>query len=301
MAALILVGTSQAWPHGFAGKRFFPATLAVDDPFISDELSLEMNHIREPDQVSNEFSVAYSKRITPDFGFEFSEAYQHLEPNQGGSKNGFDNLDVGMKYQFFLSAVHETILSVGFDAELGGTGSGNVADSFSTLSPGFFFGKGFGDLPESMKFLRPFAITGMIGPNIPTRSSNVTTTIDPVTGDISQDSERNPTTLSWGLTFQYNLQYLQSYVEDVGLKAPFNRMIPIVELPLTTCLNLGCNGQTTGTVNPGIIWFGKYVQLGAEAQIPINQRTGNHVGVLLQLHFFIDDLFPQSIGRPIFR
>ncbi|HXZ96493.1 MAG TPA: hypothetical protein VEG37_05520 [Burkholderiales bacterium] len=298
---LLLFCASEAEGHGFAGKRFFPATLAVDDPFISDELSLEANHIREPEQVTNEFSVAYSKRITPNFGLEFNETYQHLEPSQGGSKNGFANLDVGAKYQFFLSAMHETILSIGFDAELGGTGSGNVADSFSTLSPGFFFGKGFGDLPESMKFLRPFAITGTIGPNIPTRNSNVTTTIDPITGDISQDSQRNPTTLTWGLTFQYNLQYLQSFVQDIGLKEPFNRMIPIVELPLTTCLNANCNGQTTGTVNPGIIWFGKYVQLGAEAQIPINQRTGNHVGVLLQLHFFIDDIFPQSLGRPLFR
>ena len=25
--------------HGFAGKRFFPATLATDDPFVADELS----------------------------------------------------------------------------------------------------------------------------------------------------------------------------------------------------------------------------------------------------------------------
>jgi hypothetical protein len=298
---LLFFAESQAWAHGFAGKRFFPATLAVDDPFISDELTLEANHIREPDQVTNEFSMAYSKRITPNFGLELSETYQHLEPNEGGSKNGFANLDIGAKYQFFTSDIHEAILSVGLNAELGGTGSHNVADSFSTLSPAFFFGKGFGDLPESMKFLRPIAITGAVGPNIPTRNSNVVTTIDPVTGNINQDVERNPTTLNWGLTFQYNLQYLQSFVQDIGLKEPFSRMIPVVELPLSTCLNANCNGQTTGTVNPGVIWFGKYIQLGAEAQIPINQRTGNHVGVLLQLHFFIDDLFPQSLGRPIFR
>src|SRR5450631_3286738 len=29
-----------AVPHGIAGKRFFPATLATDDPFVADELSL---------------------------------------------------------------------------------------------------------------------------------------------------------------------------------------------------------------------------------------------------------------------
>jgi hypothetical protein len=301
LTPLLFLAASQAGAHGFAGKRFFPATLAVDDPFVSDELSLLTNHIREPDQVTNEFSLAYSKRITPNFGLELSETYQHLKPKEGGSKNGFGNLDVGAKYQFFISDVHETILSVGLDAELGGTGSRKVADSFSTLSPTFFFGKGFGDLPESMRFLKPIAITGAVGPNFPTRNSNVTTTVDTVTGNIDQDIERNPTTLTWGLTFQYNLQYLQSFVQDIGLKEPFSRMIPVVELPLSTCLNANCKGQTTGTVNPGIIWFGKYLQLGLEAQIPINQRTGNHVGVLFQMHFFIDDLFPQSLGRPIFR
>ena len=301
LTPLFFFAASQAEAHGFAGKRFFPATLAVDDPFVSDEFSLLTNHIREPEQVTNEFSVAYSKRITPNFGLELGDAYQHLKPNEGGSKNGFANLDVGAKYQFFTSEVHEAILSVGLDAELGGTGSRKVADSFSTLSPRLFFGKGFGDLPESVRFLKPFAITGAVGPNFPTRNSNVTTTVDPVTGDISQDSERNPTTLSWGFTFQYNLHYLQSFVQDVGLKEPFNRMIPVVELALSTCLNADCNGQTTGTVNPGIIWFGKSLQLGLEARIPVNQRTGNHVGVLFQMHFFIDDLFPQSLGRPVFR
>ena len=302
LTPLLFFAASQAWAHGFAGKRFFPATLAVDDPFISDELTFLTNHIREPDQVTNEFSVAYSKRITPNFGLELRETYQHLKPNGGGRKNGFANLDVGAKYKFFTSDVHEAILSIGLDAELGGTGSRNVgAASFSTLSPTFFFGKGFGDLPESVKFLKPLAITGAIGPSFPTRNSNVTTTVDPVTGNIDQSTERNPTTLNWGLTFQYNLQYLQSFVQDVGLKEPFRRMIPVVELALSTCLNANCRGQTTGKVNPGIIWFGKYLQLGLEAQIPINQRTGNNVGVLFQMHFFIDDLFPQSLGRPIFR
>ena len=53
-------------------------------------------------------------------------------------------------------------------------------------------------------------------------------------------------------------------------------------------------------VNPGLIWFGKFLQLGVEATIPINERTGKHVGVLGLVHVFIDDLFPHSLGRPIF-
>jgi hypothetical protein len=53
-------------------------------------------------------------------------------------------------------------------------------------------------------------------------------------------------------------------------------------------------------VNPGLIWFGNVVQLGLAAQIPINDRTGNDLGVLALVHFFVDDLFPHSLGRPVF-
>jgi len=88
-------------------------------------------------------------------------------------------------------------------------------------------------------------------------------------------------------------------VKDVGLRAPLNKLIPIVELALEKPMNRG-GGPTVGTVNPGILWAGRYMQLGAEAVIPVNSRTGGKTGVLLQLHFFIDDIFPRTLGKPVF-
>jgi len=104
---------------------------------------------------------------------------------------------------------------------------------------------------------------------------------------------------NWGLTFQYNLQYLQSYVQDVGLPPPFNRMIPIVELPMQTSVE-GAS-RTAGSVNPGIIWFGRYFQLGLEAVIPVHGNTidlaeeprQGSVGLLAQVHFYLDDIWPE--------
>lgn len=270
------------WAHGFAGKRFFPSTLSVDDPFISDELSFLFNYIHDPDGKTAEFSVDYSKRIFPRFGIEISDAFRFVKPDGEKTQHGFGNLEVGAKYQFLTNDPHEAILSIGLNAEIGHTGNSSVgADEFTAITPGFFFGKGFGDLPDSVKFLRPIAITGVIGPSLPTRS-------------------QSPDTFNYGFTIQYNLQYLQSFVKDVGLPVPLNRMIVLVEFPFETGLNRGNGGNTTGFVNPGLIWFGRYIQLGLEAQIPINERTGDHVGVLALLHFFIDDLFPTSLGQPIF-
>ena len=304
---LLLALPTWSWAHGFAGQRFFPTTLAVDDPFVSDELSFLLSHTKEPRQGeepptgSTEFSVDYTKRLTPRLGLSLGGSYLHLNPEEGSTENGFGNLEVGAKYQLITLASAEALFSFGLTAEVGGTGARSVgADSFSTLSPSIFFGKGFGDLPETVPFLRPFALTGAFAANIPTRKQTVTTQVDPLSGELSQETELHPITFSWGLTLQYNMQYLQPFVKDVGLGAPFNRMIPLIEFPMETCLNRGCGGQTTGTINPGIIWFGKYIELGAEATIPINSRSGKNVGALFLVHFFIDDLFPHSLGRPLF-
>jgi len=308
LAWLLLLGLpTWSWAHGFAGQRFFPTTLAVEDPFVSDELSFLLSHTKEPRQGeepptgSTEFSVDYTKRLTPRLGLSLGGSYLHLNPEEGSTENGFGNLEVGAKYQLITLASSEALFSFGLTAEVGGTGARSVgADSVSTLSPTLFFGKGFGDLPETVPFLRPFALTGAFAANIPTRKQTVTTQVDPLSGELSQETELHPITFSWGLTLQYNLQYLQAFVKNVGLGVPFNRMIPLVEFPMETCLNRGCGGQTTGTINPGIIWFGKYIELGAEATIPINSRSGKNVGALFLVHFFIDDLFPHSLGRPLF-
>ena len=291
--------------HGFAGSRFFPATLSTDDPFVNDELSLPtVSSIVTPDEGSTrdtEVSVDIAKRITPNLGVEVSESFINLKPHSGRSESGFGNLEVGAKYEFFENDEHETIVSLGGDVEIGGTGSKDVGvDSFTTWTPAFFFGKGFGDLPDEVSFLKPLALTGVIGVAIPTSASSSTITLNKTTGEREIDVERHPDVLEWGFALEYSLIYLQEQVKDIGLRSPFDRLIPLIEFPFETPLNRGQEGQTTGTINPGLIWSGKYFQIGAEAMIPINSRTGNNVGFIAQLHFYLDDLFPKTLGRPLF-
>ncbi len=301
-ASVAMVAAGSAAAHGFAGKRFFPATLATDDPFVADELSLPTIASQkmpgsgdDPATRETDFAIDVSKRVTENFGIGLGATYKVLQPDGGDTQRGFDNLAAGVKYKFYQSDEHETILSAGVDADIGGSGSKRVgAESFSTLTPSLFFGKGFGDLPETMKFMRPFAVTGLVGVGIPTRSATIS-----ISNDGEADVERHPHTLEWGFAVEYSLLYLQSFVEDVGLREPFSRMIPVVEFAMSTALDRGASG-TTGTVNPGIIWAGRYTQLAVEAVIPANNRSGNRVGWIAQLHFFLDDLFPTTIGRPIF-
>jgi len=195
--SFIFLVPDMASAHGIAGNRFFPTTFAVDDPFISDEFSILIHHNRQsgdPASKETDINIDVSKRLIPNFGFEFHEAYIHQKFDDGSSIHGWDNLGAGAKWQFLTNDPHELIMSIGTDIDIGGTGAHQISDSFSRITPALFFGKGLGDLPDSVNFIRPFAVTGALGVGFPTRSKNVT--VDPDTGD--NNTSYNPKTFNWG-------------------------------------------------------------------------------------------------------
>jgi hypothetical protein len=305
-AALLLLSAGllpqNANAHGFAGDRFFPATIVVDDPAVADELSLPtVAAFKNGDNsYETDISAELSKRITEHFGVSISPDWTHL--SRGG--NGFQNLETSAKYQLITDAKTEFMLSVGFSVEWANTGAASVgAENFNTYSPQIFFGKGLGDLPEEYDLIRPFAITGQVGYAVPQTDKAVTLIVDPDTQEIDRDIDRHAHNLEWGLTLQYSLPYLNSHVKAIeGDGAEFlRRLIPLVEASFVTPVSNFSGPQvTTGTINPGVIWSGQELQLGVEAVIPLNRESGRGVGVIGQLHFYLDDIFPNSIGKPIF-
>jgi hypothetical protein len=299
---IIILGAllSATWPisethaHGVIGKRFFPATLVVDDPFASDELDLlKVNKgSKNADGTETGVGFEYSKRLTPDF--ELSAGWQYLfqQPTSGSSTSGAGNPEFGFKYVLAKSPDHEFLFTTGFDAEVGGIGPARVAERISTFAPGLLFGKGLGDLPDSLQYLRPLAINGQLQVNIPSHRRTVTATFTE-DGDIEQDSELHPTTIPFGFAINYSIPYLQSFVKDVGLTAPLANLFPIVEFNFETPVSGPGKKLTTAFANPGIIWVGKYVELGLEAQLPMNKVSGKNAGINALIHVFIDDLLPN--------
>jgi|SRR5215475_12953369 len=307
--AVTLVCVPPSFAHEIVGNRFFPATLGIDDPGVNDELSLptvdSFHTGDQPPVRQHDISAEFSKRITEDFAISFGTAYTFLDMMDSTvpGANGFQNLETTFKYRVYKNPEHEFVMSVGLSVEWGGTGSSNVgAEAFNVYTPTVYVGKGMGDLPDSLSWLRPVAITGQVGYAIPGRSSTTTASIDPDTGDLSFDTEFNPRVLNWGLTIQYSMPYLKSSVVDLGLPDFVNHLIPIVEATMQTPVanTLMSGTQTTGTINPGVIWVGNTFQVGVEALIPINRQSGSNVGVIGQLHFYLDDIDPRGIGRPLF-
>ncbi|MGZ5938342.1 MAG: hypothetical protein ACXWLK_13205, partial [Rhizomicrobium sp.] len=192
--------------------------------------------------------------------------------------SGWENTEITPTWQFITDAGSEFVASAAMSFEIGGSGFGAVADKFTTYTPKILFGKGFGGLPDSMALLRPLAVTSVVGYAIP--------------GTSTQSKS-----FAWGGAIEYSLLYLQNNVRDQRFSSFVAQLTPLVEFKLNSPTGAG---RTTGTINPGLIWSGQYTQFAAEAIIPVNHATGDTVGVLMQLHFYLDDIFPHSLGTPIF-
>jgi hypothetical protein len=234
-----------------------------------------------------DLDVDIAKRITPNLGVTLGYGWASSHTPGLPTVTGFTGLTSGLQYQLFIDPQREMMGLAGLNvtwAHTGGVAALGAPD-FTTITPTFDFGKGFGDLPDTMSFIRPFAITGNLSYDFPTKTNSAGTL--------------NPNNFNYGFAFEYSLEYLQHHVKDVGLRPPFDHLIPVVEVALSTPTNRGLSRNTTGTVQPGLIWAGSYYQIGAEAILPVNALSGKGIGGVIQLHLYLDDIFPRSIGRPL--
>lgn len=280
VATLLAAGAFDASAHAIAGQRLFPSTLTFDDPGIGAEFPFVFGRIRVDGAYQTDFSLSVTKPITPNFSLIAGTDYLGVGQPGGATVHGLGNFSVGGVWQLYQDADAESIGSFSITDSIAHSGSHAFGDEFSTWSPEFDFGKGFGNAHAT--WLKPFAVSGEVGLDLPSDSNA-------------------PRMLNWGTSLQYNVAYLQDFVKYVGIKAPFNKMIPIVEFPMQTCLDRGCHGETTGYVSPGVIWIGHYFQAGLEVQVPVNRRTGHSVGILLGVDLYLDDLAPRGFGAPLFR
>lgn len=271
-----------AWGHGVVGQRFFPESLSVEDPFPSDEADFPaISFIKGPEGKERAVGLEYSKRLSPNLAFGFEVEHVSLTPADPAEpkQSGLNNPELFLKYAMLRDPEHEAIVSVILSVAPP-WGDKDFTERNTTVAPGLIFGKGLGGLPDGLRYLKPIALGGAV--SLETPLGNITDPVD------------QTSTLNYGFIVEYSIPYLQSFVKDIGLSKPFSRMIPIVEFSMATPVNGPDHGATTAYMNPGVIWSGKFVQFGAEALIPLNDRTGHNVGVLAVLHWYLDDLAPNA-------
>jgi len=281
------------------GKRVFSDTLVIAEPFVEDELSapsfLRTRQPRNGDRPSTwatQFGAELKKRLTPDLEASLTGGIVHLDRGSGPSRTGADNLDIGLKYQFFRSEPQEAVASLALNWEIGGTGRRAVgSENFDTVRPALLAGKGLGGLPEPLSWLRPLALTGSLGMILPTEGTTRT--------ESSGRVDRHPNLVQWGGVIEYSLPYLASFVTHHDLPRPLDRLVPLVEIDMQTAVDRGAAGETRGTINVGAVWIGRAVQIGAEIVAPANERTRLALGARAFIRIGLDELSPR-LGRPLF-
>jgi hypothetical protein len=313
--AATLAGLSPALSHTIVGNRVFPATLTIDDPGENDELTLPMfvyTAAENPDgtlgPLTYTFGWFYGKTIFYNLEVSvFSTGFIHqVNP----FANGWGNINTELKYGLYQNAEHEFIVSTALDVAWGNTGSGFNSpvlspppSRFTDITAKVFVGKGFGDVEAD--WIKPFAVTGEIDYTWSTHPFDVTG-VDQF-GNVL--FSQMPTLLTYGATLQYSLLYMNSFVHEVP--EFFRQLIPTFEVIFTSPVsNIGPSTPlipthvTTGTYGPSLYYFGRIgpitYEAGVTAQFPINPASGKHVGAIAFVDFLLDDMFPNSIGKPLF-
>jgi hypothetical protein len=302
IVALVAPPLSQAaYAHGIAGNRYFPGTLTFDDPAVADEAILpnfsSLGHRDGGGNVTdNRINWSFTRLLTPTVGIVIDNSW--IARNWGVTKrSGFDVTSLGIKWEVYRDNPHEMLLSASLAWGIGNSGAQGVdANAPHTIRPGLFFGKGFGDLPDSLSWLRPFGITAAVVLEHPTGGASTNFGIAPLSGQLAPMMTRNVDVIHWGFAVEFSTLYLTSrFTGGPPKEEPLNQLVPLVEFAFDSSRGT----KSIATMNPGLSYVAVTWQIAVEAIVPLNSASGHNIGARAQLLLFLDDLAPSLFGKPL--
>ena len=301
IASAMLLAPQTVHAHGIAGNRLFPATLTFDDPAVTDEAVLpNFSHLDHPDErgkvTDNRINWSFTRLLTPTVGVVIDNSW--IARNWGVTlRGGFDVTNVGIKWEVYRSNPHEALLAASLLWGIGNSGAKGVdTKAPNTIKPGLLFGKGFGDLPDSFSWLRPFGVTGAVVLEHPTGGISSNLGFDPVTGQFGPMLTRNVDILHWGFAVEFSTLFLTSrFTGGPPKEEPLNQLVPLVEFAVDSAPGR----KSIATMNPGLSYVAVTWQVAVEAIVPLNNASGHDIGGRAQLLFFLDDLAPSLFGKPL--
>jgi hypothetical protein len=271
-----------SWPHlasayEAAGDRTFPAMILLPQVAPADQIYFTPTTQPTSEGQSTDLAINFAKRLTERLGVRFEEDYFWI----GGHNTGWQNLAMITQYLAVLDPVREALVTLGVNQEWGGTGARRIgAPPQGATTPTVYFAKGMGDY--DIGYLRPFAVTGVIGYQF-------------------ADSPPRSDALNTDVAVEYSIPYLQSKVRAFDLPAFLRGMTPLVEaVVMTPTGNNRGNNRTNATFGPGVNYSGEGWEFTIEALIPAGRSNVTGLGVAAQLNISLDYFFPDTIGKPLF-
>jgi hypothetical protein len=278
------LGADSALAHGVVGQRLFIEPFITEDVNPKNEFVIarpEWDHGSDAKSLSLGFGL--EKKLTDTLSITLDSEWDSVSPNPPDEPQatGFNNLGITLKDAFYISPEHEGIVSAALEATAP-VGSASVgAEQDWSFKPFLLCGKGFGDLPAFLRYVRPLAVQCDAG------------------FEISIDHART-TTLAYDMAWQYSIPYLQSFVYDLGLGWPFNDLIAVTEFNFEHVMHGEDSGQSRYFTTPGIVYMDRYVEVGVAGRFPLTGQAHQEInwGVVGIVDLFIDDIFPPSKWQP---
>ena len=201
---------------------------------------------------------------------------------------GWNGLDTELQWQALCIPDAEFMFKVGFDIILGRNRHGNARRfrrAKHLLSVGGFWSR-----------LRNAAARSQIP--APFRDHRRIQHVHAGTGLYKRQPQRVHVQLGVHPPIQPAvLQLARGAIDNDFLK----HLIPVAEFAFQTPIyNGGRRTDDHRNFQPGVIYIADKWQIALEAMIPMTGATGHGVGVVGSLDFYLDDIFPNTIDKPIF-
>ena len=304
---LLLASAASAQAHGIAGNRYFPGTLTFDDPAVADEAFVPIySRLEHPtteggDATDNALTFSFGRLLTPTLEIGGDTTWINRQRAGFSTRKGLSSTHALIKALLYRNDPHEVLISGSFIAGIGGLGSKGVGSGGPyTLQPSITFGKGFGDLPDKVRWLRPFAIAGAVAPEFPINGRTKALLYYPSEGQSRYGYVYNTDIVHWAFAVEFSTLYLTSrFTGGPPKQEPLNQLVPLIEFPVDTTIT-GGNAINAASMDPGLSYVGVVYQVAAEAIVPLNSRGGHGVGVTAGLELFLDDLMPSLFASPVF-
>jgi hypothetical protein len=302
---------TQVHAHGTVGRREFIEPFVTEDANVKNEAVFQGIYIDRRDPVDRwemRYEIEKTLSARTSIFFEHGAAFHVLEgtgdhhadetaephPHEGEEEghgheegaepgmaesrrthSGFGSMGIGLKRELYRNAGHEALLSVAaaIEAPTGSEEAGaedHAAAEFLALGA-----KGFGDLPERLGWLRPFAI-------------QADTRLETPLGTGRPENE-----LSANAALQYHLKVLR---EHVNFPEVLENLVLVTEFSVRTRLNGPSRAETDSFVIPGLVYKTRRFQVGVAVRTPLDGDSDEPFAVLPTVAIFYDEIIP-ALGR----
>jgi hypothetical protein len=232
-----------------------PAARSFVGNFIGNDATTE-NYLSVSggvDRAQNSESVYLEKTISPNSSFSIFAGYQRFEQEQEPTTSS--NLELAYKRILVEIRRHEFVFTINPSIELPLGDNNGGSETHPRAGIDLLFQKGFGDLPDLLRVLRPAGIEGDWG-----WQSKVTGARDDL---MSADFE-----------LEYSLPYLDENVAANSVPRAIRDLTPHLDFGYAQYLSAHRNSSAPDfELTPAVAWLSSTFEVNLGAQVALNRAA----------------------------